>query len=104
MVAERLTRHSRELVESFHDHLLSLPEVLSLYHLPGADDFLVHVGVRDSDHLSDFALSAFTNRPEVAQIETRLIFELPRNPEWTISEESRFRTECVSKCKYRWDR
>ena len=84
MVAARLTRHSRALVESFHDHLLALPEVLSLYHLAGADDFLVHVGVRDSDHLRDFALSAFTDRPEVAHIETRLIFEYRRNPELPV--------------------
>jgi len=80
MVAVRLTRHSRELVERFHEHLLALPEVLSFYHVGGADDFLVHVGVRDSDHLRDFALSAFTERTEVAHIETRLIFDFRRNP------------------------
>ncbi|MDX2300423.1 MAG: Lrp/AsnC family transcriptional regulator [Xanthomonadaceae bacterium] len=84
MVAVRLARHSRALVESFHDHLMALPEVLSFYHLAGADDFLVHVGVRDSDHLRDFALSAFTERKEVAHIETRLIFEFRRNPELPI--------------------
>lgn len=84
MVAVRLARHSRALVESFHDHLLALPEVLSFYHLAGADDFLVHVGVRDSDHLRDFALTAFTEREEVAHIETRLIFEFRRNPELPV--------------------
>lgn len=84
MVAVRLARHSRALVESFHDHLMALPEVLSFYHLAGADDFLVHVGVRDSDHLRDFALSAFTERKEVAHIETRLIFEFRRNPELPV--------------------
>jgi len=84
MVAVRLARHSRALVESFHDHLMALPEVLSFYHLAGADDFLVHVGVRDSDHLRDFALTAFTEREEVAHIETRLIFEFRRNPELPV--------------------
>jgi DNA-binding Lrp family transcriptional regulator len=86
MVAVRLTRHSRELLECFHEHLLALPEVLSFYHVGGADDFLVHVGVRDSNHLRDFALSAFTERPEVAHIETRLIFEFRRNPGIPIYE------------------
>ncbi|PIV32572.1 MAG: ArsR family transcriptional regulator [Lysobacterales bacterium CG02_land_8_20_14_3_00_62_12] len=80
MVAVRLAQHSRALVEAFHDHLLTLPEVLSFYHLAGADDFFVHVGVRDSNQLRDFALSAFTERPEVAHIETHLIFEFRRNP------------------------
>lgn len=87
MVAVRLARHSRALVESFHDHLMALPEVLSFYHLAGADDFLVHVGVRSSDHLRDFALSAFTERKEVAHIETRLIFEFRRNPELPVYAE-----------------
>lgn len=80
MVTVRLRRHSRALVDSFHTHLLGLHEVLAFYHLAGADDFLVHVGVRDSDHLREFALSAFTERDEVAHIETHLIFEFRRNP------------------------
>jgi hypothetical protein len=41
----------------------------------GADDFLVHVAVRDAQHLRDLALDAFTTRPEVDRIETRLIFD-----------------------------
>ncbi|KAB2901103.1 MAG: Lrp/AsnC family transcriptional regulator [Dokdonella sp.] len=81
MVSVRLARHSRALVDGFHQHLLSLPEVLACYHVAGADDFLVHVGVRDSEHLRSFTLAAFTEREEVAHIETRLIFEFRRNVE-----------------------
>ncbi|MGH8080033.1 MAG: Lrp/AsnC family transcriptional regulator [Lysobacter sp.] len=84
MIAVRLALHSRVLVDSFHEHLLGLQEVLAFYHVAGADDFLVHVGVRDSAHLRDFALSAFTERTEVAHIETRLIFEFRRNPELPV--------------------
>lgn len=79
LVAVRLQQHSRGLVESFHTHLRDLPEVLAFYHVAGADDFLVHVGVRDSAHLREFALAAFTERPEVVHIETHLIFEFHRN-------------------------
>lgn len=88
MVAVRLAKHSRALVESFHDHLMTLPEVLSFYHLAGADDFLVHVGARDSNHLRDFALSAFTERDEVAHIETHLIFQFQRNLELPVYVEA----------------
>lgn len=84
MVSVRLARHSREMVDSFHEHVMRLPEVLAFYHVAGADDFLVHVGVRDSEHLRDFALSAFTERSEVAHIETRLIFEFRRNTDLTV--------------------
>lgn len=84
MVAVRLARHSRELLDGFRAHLLGLPEVLAFYHVAGANDFQVHVAVRDSDHLRDFALDAFTRRPEVAHIETSLIFEFRRSPEMPI--------------------
>ena len=75
MIAVRLQRHSREIVASFHEYVLGLIEVRAVYHVAGADDFLVHVAVRDADHLRDLALDAFTTRPEVGHIETRLIFE-----------------------------
>lgn len=75
MVAVRLARHSRSGVESFREHVLGLPEVMDLYHIAGANDFLLRVGVRDTDHLRDLILGAFTARPEVAHVETALIFE-----------------------------
>jgi len=85
MVSIRLVRHSRKGLDSFREHLLGLREVLALYHVAGRDDFLVHVGVRDSDHLRDFALAAFTERKEVDHIETRLIFEFRRNTELAVA-------------------
>lgn len=87
LVSVRLARHSREEVAGFHAHLGSLREVLAFYHVAGADDFLVHVAVRDSDHLRDFVLDAFTTRPEVARIETNLIFSFRRNPEVPVYSE-----------------
>ena len=75
MIAVRLQRHSREIDESFREYVLGLTEVRAVYHVAGADDYLVHVADRDADHLRDLALVAFTPRKEVALNETRLIFE-----------------------------
>ncbi|XXF79886.1 Lrp/AsnC family transcriptional regulator [Myxococcaceae bacterium GXIMD 01537] len=80
LVAVRLKQHSRDVVESFRRHVRSLPEVAAVYHVTGQQDFLVHVSVRDANHLRDFALDAFTTRAEVAHLETSLIFEFSRNP------------------------
>jgi DNA-binding Lrp family transcriptional regulator len=74
LVSVRLRQHARPLVEAFEAHALSQPEVVQLFHTTGADDFLVHVAVRDAAHLRELALSAFTERPEVARIETSLLF------------------------------
>ena len=74
-VAVRLARHSRDAVDGFRVHLLTLAEVVSIYHTGGENDFIVHVAVRDADHLRDLALDAFTTRPEVARINTALVYE-----------------------------
>lgn len=82
LVAVRLARHSRDQVESFREHALSVPEVVASYHVTGGNDFLLHVAVRDTEHLREVALSAFTTRPEVAHIQTHLVFEYVRKPGW----------------------
>ena len=75
LIAVQLSRHSRTQVKAFWKHVLGLPEVLAVFHVAGTHDFQVHVAVRDAHHLRDLALDAFTTRPEVAHIQTSLIFE-----------------------------
>ncbi len=78
LVGVVLRQHARPLVEAFQAHALSLPEVVQVFHTTGTSDFLVHVAVRDTEHLRTLALAAFTERPEVARIETSLLFEHQR--------------------------
>lgn len=80
LIAVRLTRHSRDDVKAFHLHALSLDEVRAVFHVTGRQDFVVHVAVRDTEHLRDLAMDAFTNRPEVAHIETSLVYEYDHKP------------------------
>ncbi len=75
MISVRLKRHYKPDVEAFRQHALELPEVVRFYHVAGPIDFLVHVWTRDSEHLRDLAMTAFTSRQEVSHIETELIFE-----------------------------
>lgn len=79
LVAVRLARHTSAAVASFRQAMLDLPEALAVFHVAGANDFLVHVAVRDSDELRDLILRAFTGRPEVVHVETSLIYEHARN-------------------------
>lgn len=78
MISVRLSRHARDTVETFRQHVLSLPEVVSVYHLAGSVDFLVHVALRDAEHLRDLVLDGFTRRDEVAHLETHVLFEYKR--------------------------
>lgn len=82
LIAVRLQKHSRERVRAFTKHLLALPEVVALYHVTGAFDFQVHVAVRDTGHLRDLALDAFTTRPEVESIQTALLFDTIWKDQW----------------------
>lgn len=90
MIAVRLQRHERSQVDRFRAYAESLPEVVAFYHMAGSDDFLVHVVVRDSEHLRDIAMGAFTAQPEVTHIETSIIFEhtrFLRVPDYDSDEE-----------------
>ena len=89
MLSIRIRRHSRELIEQFHAHALALEEVIALYHLGGINDFLVHVAVRDADHLRTVVLDAFTTRPEVEHLETAFVFGFdtkPALPNYAVEE------------------
>lgn len=74
-VSVRLSQHSRELVESFRDHLISLREVVGVYHVAGQVDFMVHVAVRDAQHLRNLTLDEFTTRTEVSRLNTAIVYE-----------------------------
>lgn len=74
LVAVRLERHHRDDVDSFIDFALGLPEVVSVTHVAGPTDVLVHVAVRDSNHLRDLVMDSFATRPEVARFETSLVY------------------------------
>ena len=75
MIAVKLHRHETTQVARFRAYAAQLDEVVAFYHMAGDNDFLVHVAVRDSDHLRDIAMGAFTAQPEVSHIETSIIFE-----------------------------
>jgi len=79
MVAVRLRVHGSGAFDAFTQHLRDLPEVVAAYHVAGSIDFLIHVAVRDADHLRDVTWAGLTRREEVAHLETSLIFEVQRS-------------------------
>ncbi len=79
LVAIRLHNHARELLDRFVDDLVELEETISLFHLTGEADYLLHVAVADPEHLRDVVLDRLTIRPEVAQVTTSLMFEHHRS-------------------------
>lgn len=85
LIAIRLEKHARAAIAAFERHVATLPEVRGAYHVAGLNDYLVHVAVRDAEHLREFALAAFATRPEVAHMETSLIFSHRRNTRFGVA-------------------
>ena len=80
MLSVQLAVDSFDQIEEFRERILGLPEVSALYHVAGANDFMIHVAVRDSDHLRNLVMASFTSLPVVRHIETALVFEHTRKP------------------------
>ena len=75
MIAVRLQAGARSRMMAFTDRIRKRPEVVDVYFLGGADDFLLHVAAADAGALRDFVVDQLSAYPEVALTETNLIFE-----------------------------
>lgn len=75
LIAIRYRHTQRSRVERFTHDLLALPETLSLFHVTGDDDFLLHVAVTDTNELRGFVLDRLLRRPEVDHVRTSIIYE-----------------------------
>ena len=71
----RLSDNNWATVNQFQTDLLPLPKVMSIFHMGGENDFLIHVTVSDSIHLRDFVFNAVTARKEVNHVETALVYD-----------------------------
>ncbi|HEY8721233.1 Lrp/AsnC family transcriptional regulator [Pengzhenrongella sp.] len=75
MIAVRMQAGERGQLTAFAERVAARPEVMDVYFVAGADDFLIHVAVRDTATLRAFVVDQLSARPEVALTETSLIFE-----------------------------
>ena len=75
MISVRVQSHARAQIADFARQIAGAPEVLDVFFLAGADDFLVHVAARDTDNLREFVVVNLSGHPDVALTETNLIFQ-----------------------------
>jgi len=82
VIAVRLSTHTRKHVDSFRAKAAQMPGVLAVFHVAGANDYLLHVAVSDAAALKDFVLEQLATHPAVAHTETSIVFEhtLGRSP------------------------
>jgi DNA-binding Lrp family transcriptional regulator len=71
----KLAKLERSVIERFMNELASIPEVCGAYLVSGRYDLIVHVAVKDIDHLRNLGLDRFTNQPAVVDVETSVVFD-----------------------------
>ena len=71
---------ARNTIASFSEEMRQLPEVVQVFFLGGAEDFIIHVATRDTDHMRQFVVDNLSAHPSVASTRTSLVFDqhIPR--------------------------
>ncbi|RNL83224.1 Lrp/AsnC family transcriptional regulator [Halostreptopolyspora alba] len=80
MISVRIRPPSRRNIEGFREWVSRLPETIAVFVTSGRQDFLVHVAVPDTNGLYAFVIDRLTQRPEVADVETSVVYEHRRVP------------------------
>jgi DNA-binding Lrp family transcriptional regulator len=80
MIAVRIRPPSRRNIEGFRNWVSALPDTLGVFVTSGTEDFLVHVAVPDNNSLYAFVIDRLTERPEVADVRTSIVYEHLRSP------------------------
>ncbi len=75
MISVSLQSNARGKIDSFIRHIRRRPQVMDVYFLAGADDFILHVAARDTDDLRAFVVQNLNADSDVAGTQTSLIFE-----------------------------
>ncbi|MGP3999337.1 Lrp/AsnC family transcriptional regulator [Streptomyces sp. 8N706] len=75
LIALQVRPLSREVVDGIRKSVMAYPEVLAVFVLAGGDDFLIHVAVRDVDHLHSFLIDRLSSRREVVGFRTSVIYQ-----------------------------
>lgn len=75
LISVTLRAGARQQLPQFMAEMRSLPEVVQVFFLGGAEDFIVHLAVTDSDHVQKFVLENLSGNPAVANTRTNLVFE-----------------------------
>jgi DNA-binding Lrp family transcriptional regulator len=75
MISVNLQSNARGRIRHFISEIRKLPQVIDVYFLAGADDFILHVAARDTDDLRAFVVENLNADPDVAGTQTSLIFE-----------------------------
>src|SRR5699024_7185204 len=82
LVSIRLAKHDRAEIDAFTAAAPNCPGVVRMYHMAGADDYLLHIVATDTEAVQSFVLDYLTRYPAVAHTRTNLIYRVEDGSAW----------------------
>jgi len=80
LIAVTIRPPTRGNIEAFRNWAAELPETVGVFVVSGGSDFLLHVAVPSTDALYAFVIDRLTEREEVADVNTSVVYEHIRRP------------------------
>jgi DNA-binding Lrp family transcriptional regulator len=74
-ISVKLQSNARGKIRSFIQQIRRRRQVMDVYFLAGAHDFILHVAARDTEDLRSFVVENLNADADVAGTQTSLIFE-----------------------------
>ena len=85
-VAAELVRHDPQCIEAFETGVNTLVDIRACYHVAGRFDYLLHVAVRDLEHLGRLVKYDIAAIPGVDKVETMLVYsEVKPDSGWPVA-------------------
>jgi DNA-binding Lrp family transcriptional regulator len=78
MLAIKLNKQHRSIISDFIEKVSQLPGVIQLFHMAGNNDFILHIGVKDSDELRSFILDRLSTLDYIQSTETTMVLHNER--------------------------
>lgn len=75
IISVTLRAGARANLAEFMKTMSAHPQVIQVFFLGGAEDFLVHVAVKNSDEVREFVLDQLSNNASVANTRTNIVFD-----------------------------
>lgn len=82
LISIRLAKHDRKEIDAFTAAAPKFPGVVRMYHMAGADDYLLHIVATDTEAVQSFVLDYLTRYPAVAHTRTNLIYRVEDGSAW----------------------
>ena len=79
LISVNIRSGKRQELAHFAEEMRALPEVVQIFFLGGSEDFIIHVAVRDNQDLYAFVIDRLTQRREVADVRTSVVYQHIRN-------------------------